>query len=29
MVEQHVVEKHPDLVGKIARSDIVAMAEEV
>ena len=28
-VEQHVVDKHPDLVGKLARADIVAMAEDV
>ena len=27
-VERHVGEAHPDLVGKLSRSDIVAMAEE-
>ncbi len=28
-VEQHVVEDHPELVGKLSRDDIVAMSEEV
>jgi predicted small metal-binding protein len=25
----HVAEKHPDLVGKLSRDDVLAMAEEV
>lgn len=28
-VEQHVDAAHPELVGKLARDDIMAMAEEV
>lgn len=28
-VKAHVVAKHPDLVGKLTESDILAMAEEV
>lgn len=28
MVEQHVADKHPELAGKLARADILAMAEE-
>jgi predicted small metal-binding protein len=28
-VEQHVAAKHPELVGKLSRSDVIAMAEEV
>ena len=27
-VEKHVAEAHPDLVGKMTRDDILAMAEE-
>ncbi len=27
-VEQHVSQAHPDLVGKMSRDDILAMAEE-
>jgi predicted small metal-binding protein len=27
-VERHVGEAHPDLVGKMSRDDILAMAEE-
>lgn len=27
-VEKHVDEHHPDLVGKLSREDIMAMAEE-
>jgi predicted small metal-binding protein len=27
-VEAHVVEHHPDLVGKMTREDVLAMAEE-
>jgi hypothetical protein len=27
-VEAHVVEHHPDLVGKMTREDMLAMAEE-
>jgi hypothetical protein len=27
-VEAHMREDHPELVGKVARADIVAMAEE-
>jgi predicted small metal-binding protein len=27
-VERHVAEAHPDLVGKMTREDILAMAEE-
>jgi predicted small metal-binding protein len=27
-VEAHVVEHHPELVGKMTREDILAMAEE-
>ena len=27
-VERHVTEAHPDLVGKMTRDDILAMAEE-
>jgi predicted small metal-binding protein len=27
-VEAHVVEHHPELVGKMTRADILAMAEE-
>jgi predicted small metal-binding protein len=27
-VEEHVTAKHPDLVGKMSRQDILAMAEE-
>ena len=27
-VEQHVGEAHPELVGKMSRADILAMAEE-
>jgi predicted small metal-binding protein len=27
-VERHVSEAHPDLVGKMSREDILAMAEE-
>jgi len=27
-VEQHVGEAHPELVGKLSREDILAMAEE-
>ncbi|MCZ7588571.1 MAG: DUF1059 domain-containing protein [Gaiella sp.] len=27
-VERHVAEDHPELVGKISREDILAMAEE-
>jgi predicted small metal-binding protein len=27
-VEQHVGEAHPELVGKMSRDDILAMAEE-
>lgn len=29
LVEHHVGDKHPDLIGKLSRSDILAMAEEV
>ena len=29
LVEHHVDEKHPELVGKLSRDDILAMAEEV
>jgi len=28
-VERHVGESHPELVGKISRADILAMAEEL
>jgi hypothetical protein len=28
-VERHVAAKHPDLVGKLTATDILAMAEEV
>ena len=28
-VQAHVNTKHPDLIGKLTRSDILAMAEEV
>lgn len=28
-VGDHVTEKHPDLVGKLSREDVLAMAEEV
>jgi predicted small metal-binding protein len=28
MVEKHVASDHPDLVGKLSREDILAMAEE-
>jgi hypothetical protein len=28
-VERHVAEQHPDLVGKLSRDDILAMAEIV
>ena len=28
LVENHVGEKHPDLVGKLSRDNILAMAEE-
>jgi predicted small metal-binding protein len=27
-VEEHVVEHHPELVGKLSRDDVLAMAEE-
>ena len=27
-VERHIVEAHPDLVGKVSREDIVAAARE-
>jgi predicted small metal-binding protein len=27
-VEQHIRTDHPDLVGKVAREDLLAMAEE-
>ena len=27
-VQRHVAEAHPDLVGKMTRNDILAMAEE-
>ena len=27
-VERHVADAHPDLVGKLSREDILAMAEE-
>lgn len=27
-VERHVGESHPDLVGKMSRDDVLAMAEE-
>ena len=27
-VEQHVGEAHPELVGKMSRADVLAMAEE-
>ena len=27
-VEQHVAAAHPDLVGKMSREDVLAMAEE-
>jgi hypothetical protein len=27
-VERHVAEAHPDLVGKLSRDDILAMAQE-
>ncbi len=27
-VEAHVVEHHPELVGKLSRADMLAMAEE-
>ena len=27
-VERHVVEAHPELVGKMSREDVLAMAEE-
>jgi predicted small metal-binding protein len=27
-VEQHVVEAHPELVGKMTRDDVLGMAEE-
>lgn len=27
-VERHIAEAHPDLVGKVARDDIVAAAKE-
>ena len=27
-VERHVGEAHPDLVGKLSRDDVLAMAEE-
>ncbi len=29
MWSAHIAEAHPDLVGKVAREDIVAAAEEV
>jgi predicted small metal-binding protein len=28
-VERHLAEQHPDLVGKLSRDDILAMAEMV
>lgn len=28
-VDGHVKEKHPELVGKMTRADVLAMAEEV
>lgn len=28
-VERHLDEQHPDLVGKVSRDDIIAMAEMV
>lgn len=28
-VDRHVKEKHPELVGKLSRPDVLAMAEEV
>ncbi len=28
LVQDHVNQKHPDLVGKLSRTDILAMAEE-
>lgn len=28
-VQAHIADKHPDLVGKLTISDILAMAEEV
>ena len=28
-VGQHVAQKHPELVGKLSRDDVLAMAEEV
>lgn len=28
-VDRHVKEKHPELVGKLSRADVLAMAEEV
>ena len=28
-VEGHISAKHPDLIGKLSREDILAMAEEV
>ena len=27
-VEQHVVQDHPELVGKLSREDVLAMAED-
>jgi predicted small metal-binding protein len=27
--EQHMADAHPDMVGKVAREDLLAMAEEV
>jgi predicted small metal-binding protein len=28
-VEQHIVATHPDMVGKLDRDDILALAEEI
>lgn len=28
-VGRHVAEKHPELVGKVSRDDVLAMAEEI
>jgi predicted small metal-binding protein len=28
-VDRHVAEKHPELIGKLSRDDVLAMAEEV
>jgi hypothetical protein len=28
-IEQHIVDTHPDMVGRLGRHDILALAEEV